>query len=179
MSNQKMIIALLGVVAVLLAVIVGVLVFKPSTPPSVADVSTQGTTNPSASTTAPAGMGTPPSSAPSGPFDPAKATKVSGTPKDHVNAYFNAIVKKDWKTAFDLLPTDKQATYGSADAFGQQLASYGANGFKMGDDKVSGDTETISADLNTSGGPFTYIWTFVKYNGAWVVKSRAIGGMGQ
>lgn len=176
MSNQKMIIALLGVVAVLLAVIVGVLVFKPSTP-SVSDISAQGTTPQGTATTGtPAGM---PSQSSNAPFDPKTATKVSGTPKDHVNAYFNAIVKKDWKTAFDLLPTDKKTTYGSADAFGQQLASYGANGFKMGDDKVSGDTETISADLNTSGGPFTYIWTFVKVNGSWVVKSRAIGGMGQ
>jgi hypothetical protein len=174
MSNQKMIIALLGVVAVLLAVIVGVLLFKsPSSDIAAVDPNAL----PPTTTT---GTGTPaPTPAPAGPFDPAKATKVVGDPKAHVDKYFSAIVKKDWKTAYDLLPVDKKASYGSADSFGQQLASYGANGYKMGAVQTKGDQETVSATLETSGGGFTYNWTFVKYNGTWVVKSREIGGMGQ
>jgi hypothetical protein len=173
MSNQKMIIALLGVVAVLLAVIVGVLVFKgPST-------NVASTTDPTAVAPTTANPAVPAASAESGPFDPAKATKVTGTPKSHVAKYFDSIVKGDYKTAYALLPVDKQASYGSADSFGTQLKSYGATGYKMGSDKPAGDTETVEATLNTSGGGFTYIWTFVKYKGAWVVKSRAIGGMGQ
>jgi hypothetical protein len=173
MSNQKMIIALLGVVAVLLAVIVGVLVFKgPSS--NVAAVDPNAGVVPSTTTS-----GTMPAATPAAPFDPKVATKVVGTPKDHVNKYFGSIVKGDYTTAYNLLPTDKKTSYGSADAFGQQLKGYGATGFTMGKDTLTGDTEVVDATLNTSGGPFTYIWTFVKVNGAWVVKSRAIGGMGQ
>ncbi len=174
MSNQKMIIALLGVVAVLLAVIVGVLVFRSPAVPNV-DTSALPSQSPSTPGTS-TGM---PSAAPSGPFDPAKATKVDGDPKSHVEKYFKSIVDKDWTTAYKLLPTDKQASYGSADAFGQQLASYGATGYKMGTSSAQGDNETVQASLTTSGGSFTYVWTFVKYKGAWVVKSREIGGMGQ
>lgn len=174
MSNQKMIIALLGVVAVLLAVVVGVLVFKPATVPPVDTTATGATANPGSTTGNNNGI---PTTDPNAPFDPAKATAASGTPKDHVSAYFGAIVKGDYNKAFNLLPTDKKAN--GEQAFADQIKGYGMSSFKIDKVDEKGDTSVVNATVQTSGGPFTYIWTFVKYNGKWVVKSRAIGGMGQ
>ncbi|HEY3317722.1 MAG TPA: hypothetical protein VGK50_04805 [Coriobacteriia bacterium] len=178
MSNQKMIIALLGVVAVLLAVIVGVLVFKSpsSSVPAVDTTALQQlpSTTGTGTTGAPTGM---PGATPSGPFDPAKATKVSGDPKTHVDKYFSAIVKGDYATAFKLLPVDKQAQ--GEEAFASQIKGYGMSKYELGKADIGTDKATVQATVQTSGGPFTYIWSFVKYKGAWVVESRKIGGMGQ
>lgn len=174
MSNQKMIIALLGVVAVLLAVIVGVLVLKPASGTDTAAVPPATPATPS--TGAPTGM---PTQTPAGPFDPKTATKAVGDPKAHVDKYFSSIVKGDYATAYNLLPKDKQASYGSASSFGSQLKSYGASGYTMGAVTSKGNEEDVIATLKTSGGDFPYTWVFVKYNGQWVVKSRNIGGMGQ
>jgi hypothetical protein len=94
-----------------------------------------------------------------------------------VKKYFDAVVAQDYTTAFKLLPTDKQAQ--GEQAFAQQIAGYGMDKFTMGKADVGTDKATVEATANTSGGPFTYIWTFVKYKGEWVVESRKIGGMGQ
>lgn len=173
MSNQKMIIALLGVVAVLLAGIVGVLLLKPAN----ADVATVDpaavAADPNAAAQPPAGMG----GAPSEPFDPKTATPADGDPKAHVEKYFNAIVKKDFATAFKLLPKDKQAQ--GQEAFAAQIQGYGMNKFTMGKADIKDDTAVVEATAETSGGPFTYIWSFKKVDGKWLVESRKIGGMGQ
>ena len=176
MSNQKMIIALLGVVAVLLAVIVGVLVFKPADVPSVDTTALDASTPSASQMTTGANSGIPVTD-PNAPFDATKATPVSGDPKTHVEKYFGAIVKGDYATAFALLPTDKKAN--GEQAFADQIKGYGMSSFKIDSVTPNGDTTTVNATVQTTGGPFTYIWTFVKANGKWVVKSRAIGGMGQ
>jgi hypothetical protein len=180
MSNNKTMIALLGVVAVLLAVIAGILLFKPSSDVPGVDPNAAVTANQAgANQTSTPNPSMP--TQPAGPFDPAKATKVpaSETPEQFVKAYFDAVVKGDYTAAYNMLPTDMKASYASAQAFGEQLKSYGASGFTMGENKTSGDQASVSASLKTSGGDFGYTWTFVKYNGAWVVKSRALSGMGQ
>jgi hypothetical protein len=175
MSNNKMLVALLGVVAVLLAVIAGLLIFK-SPSSSVPDATTTApvTANPTAPGT------TAPVTAPTGPFDPAKATKVpvGVKPDVFVENYFKAIIKNDWNTAYAMLPMDKKASYGTAASFGQQLASYKATGYKMGPTTVKGNDTEVQATLNTPGGNFGYTWTLEKYKGGFVVKSRTLTGMG-
>lgn len=169
MSNNKTLVYLLGAAVVLLAVIAGVLVFKQQAPTVPDTTATQ--VQPPATTT------NPPVTQTNTPFDPKKATKVVGDPKSHVEKYFSSIVKGDFAAAYDLLPADKKASYGSASAFAAQLKSYAAKSYTLGDVSVKGDTETVTATLQTAQMPFTYVWTFVKYNGAWVAKSRTIGGM--
>lgn len=173
MSNNKMLVALLGVVAVLLAVIAGLLIFKGSSS-TVPDATA---TAPAATTATSTGM---PTTAPSGPFDPAKATKVPAgvTPDVFVENYFKAIIKADWNAAYAMLPMDKKASYGTAASFGQQLASYKATGYKMGTTTTKGTDTEVQATLNTPGGNFGYTWTLEKYKGGYVVKSRTLTGMG-
>jgi hypothetical protein len=175
MSNQKMIIAALGVVAVLLAVIVGVLILKPTTP----GVNTGAGAAGAASTATGAGSSSMPAPA-NLPFDPKTATKVpAGTePKAYVDKYFTALEKGDYKTAFAMLPLNNKSGQ-TAESYGSTMKSYGMTKHSMGAVQSKGDTTTVAATATTVGGPFPYIWTFVKYNGGWVVVSRAIGGMGQ
>jgi hypothetical protein len=173
MSNNKMLVALLGVVAVLLAVIAGILIFKsPSSAVPDATATAPATANPTAAN---------PTPAPSGPFDPAKATKVPAgmDPKVFVENYFKAIIKADYATAYNMLPVDKKQSYGSADAFGTQLKSYKASGYTMGKTATSGKDVTVEATLKTPSAPFGYTWTLEKYKTGYVVKSRTLSGMGQ
>jgi hypothetical protein len=171
MSDDKTLVYILGAAVVLLAVIAGVLIFRGS--PTAAPVDTTGT-----QTQPPATMNPAPSAS-IAPFDPKTATKVVGDPKNHVNKYFDAIMKGDFATAYKLLPTDKKVSYGTEAAFATQLKSYAAKSYSPPVASVSGDTETVTATLQTPQMSFTYVWTFVKYKGAWVVRGRAIGNMGQ
>ncbi len=170
MSNNKMLVALLGVVAVLLAVIVGILIFKSPSAATAPVTSNPAATNP-----------TPQPTTPAGPFDPARATKVPAgmSPAAFVENYFKAIVKADYATAYNMLPVDKKQSYGSADAFGTQLKSYKASGYTMGKTSTSGKDVTVEATLKTPSAPFGYTWTLEKYNNGYVVKSRTLSGMGQ
>lgn len=170
MSNNKMLVALLGVVAVLLAVIAGILIFKSPSAATAPVTSNPAATNP-----------TPQPTTPAGPFDPAKATKVPAgmDPKVFVENYFKAIVKADYATAYNMLPVDKKQSYGSADAFGTQLKSYKASGYTMGKTATSGKDVTVEATLKTPSAPFGYTWTLEKYKTGYVVKSRTLSGMGQ
>jgi cell division septation protein DedD len=181
MSNNKTMVALLGVVAVLLAVIAGVLLFKPSTDVPGVDPAAVTQQPSSTGTGTPTGMpGGAPTPAPSGPFDPAKATKVPAgqTPQQFVEGYFKAITKGDYGAAFKMLPAEKQSSQ-TAEQFAQQLQGYGLNGYEMGKATVQGDEAVVEGTAKTSAGNFGYTWTLVKYKGGWVVKSRSLTGMGQ
>lgn len=172
---NKGVIALLGVIVVLLAVIVGIIAFggvgNKTATPTVAD---QGQATTDASSTA-----NMPSSG-SGEFDPATATRVADgkTPEDHVKAYFDAIVGGKYEDAYNLLPADKKAAQDAA-SFGEQLKGYGIESYKMGETTTSGEDTLVNATATMAGGSFDYVWTFTKVDGKWVVKSRELAGMGQ
>lgn len=175
MSLKNILIALVAVIVVLVAALAYVLLTpNPTTSPNTAS-----TTGGTSAQTAPQGMpgasGT--TQAPATEFDPAKATKAVGTPKAHVEKYFSSIVKNDFVTAFKLLPIEKQSQ--GQQAFADQIKAYGMTKFTIDSDKVSGDSEVVEATVQTSGGPFSYTWTFVKNKGAWLLKSRDLSGMGQ
>lgn len=180
MDNTKMTVALLGVVAVLLAVIAGILIFKaPSS--AVVATDTSATAADANGASANAAAQAPPGMTQTTPVsDPAKATKVPGgqTPKAFVEAYFKAIMSKDFKAAYNMLPADKKASQ-TADQYGQTLAGYGFTGYTMGAEQDAGDKATVSATAKTGSGDFPYSFTFQKYNGGWVLMARTLQGMGQ
>lgn len=175
-GQQQLTMYLMGAVVVLLIAVIGVLVWQSrSTTPPVAQVPAQA--DPATSgQQPPAGMG---GVAPTGEFDPAKATKVPAgmKPEAYVKAYFEAVVKGDYKKAYDMLPADKKAAQ-DAESFGNQLKGYGMNGYKMGASKTQGDDTSVEATAKTPNGDFGYTWTFTKVKGELVVKSRTLTGMG-
>lgn len=177
-GQSKVVIALVAVVVVLVGAIVGLVVLKkPATPAAPANGATAGgsATGGSASNGT---SGMPGSTATNAPFDPKTATKVAAgkTPEDHVKAYFDAVVKGDFATAYDLLPADKKAAQDEA-AFAEQLKGYGITSYKI-DDVTEKDGETqVLATATMAGGSFQYLWTFVKDGDAWLLKSRTLPGM--
>ncbi|MCL4078167.1 hypothetical protein MX659_00875 [Coriobacteriia bacterium Es71-Z0120] len=167
-GQSKVVIALAAVVVVLVGVIVGLVVLnKPAAPAAPANgTAANGTSG------MPAGM---PADV---PFDPKTATKVVAgkTPEDHVKAYFDAVVKGDFATAYELLPADKKAAQDEA-AFAEQLKGYGISSYTI-DNVTEKDGETqVLATASMAGGSFQYLWTFVKDGNDWLLKSRTLPGM--
>lgn len=112
-------------------------------------------------------------------FDPKTATKVpaNSDPKKFVDAYYAAIMKDDYKTAFAHLPADKQ-TGSSPDALKQQIEGYGVTGYTITSAAQQGDQYTVNADQVTSSyGTFSNTWVFVKNGNVWVLQSKAVTGM--
>jgi len=183
-SNQTLIIALV-VVAVLMAAIVGVIVYQQSQavpPVTAAPTGTAPTaTDPAAG--APAGMGgatgaTGGSTTPA-EVDPKEATEVpEGTkPEAFVEAYYQACESGDWQAAFDALPADKKAG-NSPEALKEQVSGYGVEGYKVTAATTEGDTTIVKVDQVTgSYGTFENTWTFVEKDGKVFVASKAVTGM--
>lgn len=120
---------------------------------------------------APQGM---PSSAPA-PFDPATATKVPDgqTPEEFLTAYLVACEKGDWEKAFASLPIGKQEQYGTAEAFGNQLATYGIQGHEVAEVSATDDEVVLSGIMKTgSAGDWSYDWTFKQADGVWYAADR-------
>jgi hypothetical protein len=167
-----------------LAVIAGILILKPSTAADTASLppaGTQGGTAQTPGTGTGTGTGqTMPPATQSGPFDPAKATKVPAgqKPEEFVEGYFKAITTGKYGDAFKMLPAEKQAAQ-TEQQFADQLKGYGMTGYTMGKSATNGDEVSVEASVKTGSGSFGYTWTLVKYNGGYVVKSRTLTGMGQ
>lgn len=174
-SNQQTLVIGLGVIAVLLAVIVGLVIYFQGQANSIPNPTGQATTDASAAATTPAGMGQTTAAA----FDPNSATKVpKGTePEAYVKGYYEACDKGDWAAAFDALPTAKKAG-NSPEALKEQVSGYGIKGFTVTSAKVEGDKATVVVDQETGQyGTFENTWTFVKEGGEWLVESKAVTGM--
>jgi hypothetical protein len=113
---------------------------------------------------------------PSMVFDPATATRVpSGqTPKQYVAVYYQAILDKEWDTAFAMQPAASQAG-SSVDTFAQMQESYGMVAFSISSSVTGGSEATVVArqDLGSNGSWYA-TWTFVDDGGTWFVKSRKV-----
>ncbi|MCX8007781.1 MAG: hypothetical protein N3B11_06685 [Coriobacteriia bacterium] len=170
-GQKTIVIALVAVVVVLAGVIVGLVVLRKPASPSVASPEANGGT-------ATSGTGGMPSTVATAPFDPKTATKVAkgSKPEDHVKAYFEAVVKGDFATAYKLLPADKRAAQDEA-SFAEQLKGYGITGYTIDDVTEKGDETRVLATATMAGGNFQYLWTFVKDGDAWLLKSRTLPGM--
>ncbi|MDY0340022.1 MAG: hypothetical protein RBS17_02250 [Coriobacteriia bacterium] len=113
-------------------------------------------------------------------FDPATATRVveGVTPEQHVEKYFDAVLAGDYETAYAMLPTSKQESYGSVDAFSEQLTGYGMTDYSHDPAVEQGEETQVTATAVMPGGSFQYLWTFVKDGESWLVKARTLPGMG-
>ena len=177
-SQQTLVIALV-VVAVLLAAIVGLLVFQQS---KAANPSVPVAVNPNVPITpgAATGAATPGAAGSTGstPFDAKTAPKVPAnmTPEAYVKAYNEAVVAGKYDVAYKMLPIDKQKSYGSAAAYGDQVKGYGISGYKVGTPTTNGDTVSVVAEQDTSAMNITYTWNFKKVGNTYYVDSRVMGG---
>lgn len=170
-ANNRTVMILLGIIVILLAAIVAFVVFGKGD-------NTAETPN-TTETTATAGMGAPSGATQEEAFDPATATAVAAgkSPEQHVIAYFDAVVAGDFSAAYKMLPTAKQAEYGSEDAFSTQLTGYGITSYTIDSATESGDEAQVTATAVMEGGNFQYLWTFAKDGDNWLVKSRTLPGM--
>jgi len=176
MDQQTMMYVLIGVVVVLIAV-VGFMIWQRSQPAATDNqvgAATQAPTQPGAQP--PAGMGAP--SAAATPVDPKTSTKVSGAPKAHVQAYYDAAVKGDWKTSYGLLPASNRAQ-ATEDSFAKTQQGYGIKTYKITNATEQGNKATVTVSMSTgSYGDFSNQWTFEKVGGQWYVagKKTMMGG---
>jgi hypothetical protein len=171
-AQNKTVVYLLGGIAVLLVVLLAVLYFRGQGSTTLPDAAAPGT---SAETSVPAAM---PGVAPStgGEFDPATATKVpeGTTPEAFVKLYYQSIIDKKWDVAFKMQPAASQKG-GSVEEFQATQTGYGLTAFKILSATAQGDVATIDVEQNLgANGTWGVIWTFVKFEGAWVVKSRKV-----
>jgi hypothetical protein len=173
-NNQQMIVYALTAIAVLLAVIVGFMIYQ----------NIQGSQGVSTTTPPPN-----PSSGPADPsskmpaaakpvaFDPATATKIPAgmTPKQALTAYMEDVKTGKYTEAYALLPLAQKNSYGTADAYGEQLKAYGITGYKVGEPMTNGSDVLIVTEQDTPAMNIGYTWTFTKTGSTWFVKSREMG----
>ena len=181
-NGQQTIVIALAVIAVLLAAIVGVLIYQQSQNAKLAASGVAATaTAPSATTggassQVPAGMGS--GSTATTPFDAKTATKVPAgmTPAQLVKAYNEDVIAGKYDVAYKLLPLDKQKSYGDVTAYTAQVKAYGITSYNMGTPVETADSASIAAEQVTPQMPITYTWEFKKVGGQWFVASRTMGG---
>lgn len=173
--GQKQVTILLAVAAVLLAAVIGILIWQnssSSSPSSQSQVPATGT--PTAQQ--PTGMG---AQAPEVEFDPATAPAVpeGQTPAEYLTAYYEACASGDYQTAYDMLPVASQQYYGDVTSFEETLKGYGITEYTVDEPTESGDSVSVVGWQVAQGMTFGYTWTFVKADdGTWRVKSRTMAG---
>jgi hypothetical protein len=184
-NQQQVIVYALIAIAVLLAAIVGFMIYQRTTAlpgPTTAttgSTTTAGTTG-SSTTAGAAGSSTTPGSASIAPvpFDPKTATKLASglTPETAIKAYNDAVMANTFDKAYAILPLAQKQSYASADGMAAQIKPYGITGFKVGPSTVNGNDTVIVVETDTPAMNITYTWTFTKDGGQWYVKSRTMGG---
>jgi hypothetical protein len=182
-NSQQTIVIALAVIAVLLAAIVGVLIFQQSQNAKLAasgiaatNASTPAATSGSADSQVPPSMNS--AATASTPFDAKTATKVPAgmTPVQLVKAYNEDVIGGKYAVAYKLLPADKQKSYGDAAAYEAQVKAYGITSYNMGKPVETADSVSVAAEQVTPQMPITYTWEFKKVGGQWFVASRTMGG---
>jgi len=177
-SNQQVIVYALVAIAVLLAAIVGFMIYNNTkgvpAPTATAPTTTGSDTTGSSTSGAPAGMN---AAAPVA-FDKKTATKLPAgvTPEQALNTYMKDLTSSKWTEAYALLPLAQKNSYGTADAYGAQVKQYGITGFKVGKPSSAGTDVTIVTEQDTPAMNITYTWVYTKDGNDWYVKSRTMGG---
>jgi hypothetical protein len=176
-NQQQIIVYALVAIAVLLIIIVGVMVYNNMN--SVPAPTASSTAAPDAAAQSIAGQM--PSPAAPVEFDTKTATKLPAgmTPETALKTYMEDVLSKKWKEAYALLPLAQRNSYGSADAYGQQVAAYGISGYELGKPQSAGTDVTIVSTQKTAQMNISYTWTFTQKDGTWYAKSRAMGGSTQ
>jgi hypothetical protein len=174
-NNQQPIVYALGAIAVLLLAIVIFMVYNNM---HASSASTDASATSAASSTAASiAAQMPPATSPA-TFDPKTATKLPAgmTPPVALKTYLQDIVDGKFTEAYSLLPLAQKQSYGSADAYGSQVKSYGITGFQVGKPTDSGTEIQIVSAQDTSAMNITYTWVYTKVGNDWYVKSRTMGG---
>jgi hypothetical protein len=180
-NQQQVIVYALVAIAVLLAAIVGFMIYQRTTalPAPTAAATPAGTAGSSTSAGA-MGSSTTGGSASIAPaaFDPKTATKLAGglTPETAIKTYNDAVMANTYDKAYAILPLAQKQSYASADGMAAQIKPYGITGFKVGPSTVNGEDTVIVVETDTPAMNITYTWTFSKVGGQWYVKSRTMGG---
>jgi hypothetical protein len=169
-NSQQMIVYALVAIAVLLAVIVGFLVYQNMSAIPAPTAS---------STTAPGGIETQmPAAAQPVEFDVKTATKLPAdmTPEKALKAYNDYVLAKKYEDAYKLLPLAQRNSYGTPEAYQAQVSQYGITSFKMGKPQTNGADVSIVTEQVTPQMTVPYTWTYTKVGKDWYAKSRAMGG---
>jgi len=178
-SNTQMMTYALIAIAVLLAAIVGFMIYN-QTANKVPSPTVSGATTGATAGSSAAGTQMPPTGSTSAPvaFDPKTATKLPAgmTPAAALKTYNEDILAGKYAEAYKLLPVDKQQSYGSPSAYEQQVKAYGITSYKLGTPAANGADTVIAATQVTPQMPITYTWTYTKVGDTWFVKSRVMGG---
>ena len=183
-NNQQVVVYALIAIAVLLAAIVGFMIYnnmasKGASASAGAASSTVDQSAAAASSGTSAGVAAQmPTPAAPVPFDPKTATKLPAgqDPAAAMKTYSDAIMAGNWAAAFNLLPAGGKKTYGTPEAMGSQLKSYGITGFRVGTPTTSGSDTSIVLEEDTPAMNITYTWIFTKSGSDWLVKTRSMGG---
>ena len=178
-NTQQMMLYALVAIAVLLAAIVGFMIYQRTT--AIPAPTGAAATTPAASASAGAATGsTSTGSASVAPaaFDAKTATKLpSGmTPEQALKVYDDAVLANKFDKAYALLPLAQKQSYASPDGMATQVKQYGITGFKLGKPQTQGSDVVIVVETDTPAMNITYTWTFTKDGGNWYVKSRTMGG---
>lgn len=163
-SKQRGLVVLLSIIAVMLALLIGVMIymFAGGLGSSSGSASSGSTSGASAESSA------------SAVFDPATATKVPEgmSPKEAVEQYHKYLVAKEYGKAYELLPLASKASYGSESAFTKQLAEYNVSGYELVQPQETADTYQVVAVQATSQISVAYQWTLKKVDGQWYIAER-------
>lgn len=177
-NNSQTLAIALAVIAVLLAAIIGVMVYNnvqsnqlPAPQATVPATGTGASTGIGGAT-----GGAAPAVDPN--FDPKTAARLpkGTTPEQWAKEYYEACQSGDWETAVKRLPADKQAST-TPEQLKEQITGYNVTGYKIVSATEEGDKMLVVAEQQTGFGNFTSNWTFVKDGGDWVLQSKAVGGM--
>lgn len=183
-SNKQTTIALVAV-AVLLAAIIGVIVWQNSRADSGGGATASVPVDPTAAVMGtqqgavpgmPPGMG---SQSTPAQFDPATAPVVPEgmTPAEFVYSYYEACAAEEYERAFTLLPVATQTTYGDAATFAKTLEGYGITSFSVDPPVETAETYSVVGWQVAQGMSFGYEWVFVKGDaGEWLLQSRTMAG---
>ncbi|MDY0088033.1 MAG: hypothetical protein RBS78_05755, partial [Coriobacteriia bacterium] len=151
-TGNRQVTILIAIAAVLLAAVVGIIVWQNS----------KGSSNPAAPaqtsgmpTQQPTATG---AQAPEVEFDPATAPAVpeDQTPLEYLQAYYKACAANDYATAFKMLPVASQKYYGDVSGFEQTLRGYGITEFSVDEPVENGDTVSIIGWQVAQGMTFGY-----------------------
>jgi hypothetical protein len=168
-NSQQMIVYALIAIAVLLAVIVGFMVYNNMSSIPAPTASSTATPGPEAAM--------PPTPQPVA-FDPKTATKLPAgmTPEKALRTYNDLVLAKKYEEAYKLLPLAQKNSYGSPEAYKAQVNQYGITSFKMGKPETNGADVSIVSEQVTPQMPVSYTWTYTQVGKDWYAKSRAMGG---
>lgn len=173
--NQQTIVYALVAIAVLLAVIVGFMIYQGSQRIPSPTANSGVSASDSAAANISAQM---PPQATEVEFDTKTATKLPDgmTPEKALKAYNEDIMAKKYDEAYALLPLAQQKSYGSAESYAAQISQYGITSYKIGKPDTKGSEVQIVSEQNTAQINVTYTWTYKKVGKSWYVKSRDAGG---